>query len=128
MRRTTAWLSVFLALAAMTVILGPTRLAGQEVAGDVMMPPARELVSSAGVSRGPEDGATGSETMVEFRAAIATVLAGVRTGTMSEREARARLGDIIVSLLVKRRALVFNVPPPAMRAAAADPAVVLLGE
>ena len=108
MRRTTAWLSVFLALAAMTVILGPTSLAGQEVGGDVMMPPPRELGSSAGVSRGPEEGATDPETMVEFRAAIATVLAGVRTGTMSEREARDRLGDVIVSLLVKRRALVFN--------------------
>ena len=108
MRGATAWLGAFLVLAAMIVTLGATGLAGQEVGGDVMMPLPRELVSSAGVSPDPEDGAAGPEAVVEFHAAIATVLAGVRTGTMNEREARDRLGDVIVSLLVKRRALAFR--------------------
>ena len=98
---------MLLAVAGMIVVVAPIGLAGQEVGGDVMIPPPRELVGSA-MARGPEAGSTGPATPAEFRAVIETVMAGVREGTVTESEARKRLGNVIVSLLIKRNALVFD--------------------
>ena len=89
-------------IGGVTVLL-PGRIAGQEVAGDVMIPPPRVLVTSTGPASGLGRGEAtdGIVAMDEYRAAIEGVVARARAGTMGEGEAREQLGDVMVSLLVK---------------------------
>jgi len=99
---------VLVAVTGGGILLASGWLVGQEVGGDVTIPPPWEMVSSAGVAR-PLGVQIGPTTVTQFRATVSAVLTGVREGTLTEREARERLGDVIVSLLVKRRSLVFEV-------------------
>ena len=85
------------------LLAGAGAVAGQEVAGDVMIPPPRELATStrAASGLGPGDGTVGVESMAAYRSALEDVVAQVRSGSMSEAQAREQLGDFTVSLLVK---------------------------
>ncbi len=88
----------------------PGRAAGQEVAGDVMIPPPREMVTStvAASGLGGGDATVDVSTMDAHRAAIQGVLTQVRAGTMGESEAREQLGDFVVSLLIRSGVLSFG--------------------
>ena len=86
------------------------RVAGQEVAGDVMIPPPRELAVSTSAASGlrPGQGTAGVETMAAYRAAVERVVSQVQSGSMSEAEAREQLGDFTVSLLIKAGVVSFG--------------------
>lgn len=91
------------------LVLLPGQVAGQEVAGDVMIPPPREMVSSTAAASGlgTGDATAGAETMAEYRAALESVVEQVRAGTMGEGDTRKQLGDVVVSLLVRAGVLTF---------------------
>ena len=92
------------------VLVAPGGMAGQEVAGDVMIPPPRELATStpAASGLGTGSGTAGLETMAAYRTAVENVVAQVRSGTVSESQAREQLGDVIVSLLIKAGVVSFG--------------------
>ena len=92
------------------VIAAPGGVVGQEVAGDVMIPPPRELATSTSAASGlgMGRGTSGLETMAAYRTAVENVVAQVRSGTMSESEAREQVGDVIVSLLIKAGVMSFR--------------------
>lgn len=105
---TRAWVLLLAVGAAMLV--APDGAVGQEVAGDVMIPPPRELATSTPAAGGLGAGVAtlGVETMAAYRAAFEDVVAQVRSGAMSERETRAQLGDFTVSLLMKAGVVSFG--------------------
>ena len=106
------------------VVLAPGSAAGQGqevggVAGDVMIPPPRELATSTPVASGlgMGRGTSGLETLAAYRAAVENVVAQVRSGTMRESEAREQVGEVIVSLLMKAGVVSFGGGGPRPRQA-----------
>ena len=114
---------------ALVVTPGGVAGQGQEVggvAGDVMIPPPRELATStpAASGLGPGGATAGLMTMAAYRAAVENVVAQVRARVMTEREARTQLGDFTVSLLVRAGVVSFGDGGEQVEASRAGPAGV----
>lgn len=102
--------AVVLSVVGSCLLSPPPQAHGQEVSGDVKIPPLREVVIATPAASGRGGGeATATVTTREaYQAAIRTTVSRVLSGSIDEAEARAQLGDFTVSLLVKAGVISFD--------------------
>ena len=102
--------AVVLSVVGSCLLFPPLPARGQEVSGDVKIPPPREVVifTPAASGRGDGEATARVTTRDAYQAAINTTVTQVLSGSIGEAEARAQLGDFTVSLLVKAGVISFG--------------------
>ena len=102
---TTVWAT------SMCLLVWAGQVSAQEVAGDIKIPPPRELVTATPAVGGIHTGPTSTFGVAGLGPVFQGAASQAALGALSEKETRDRLGHFMTSLLVREGIITFGATP-----------------